>query len=262
MIIKFQIIKSIIKEAVQNATYLKGQIDKTTQNASTSVLQSEIMGDETLHERTFTHDFDTALEILKTIYVDYLVPTPQTIGDNSIYYGNKTDDVVEFVLSVSRRYNGSLTDALARLTATYIEDYILDQWWLKTTNLKQIEVYTAKLQADEQNIRKCFILSSPKVPVVPYTTELTAKVDGTGIDGGISITMGDISTLTYSLSDGAIDDIEAYSYNPEIIEAQRCGSREAFDLVPINAGVTKIRLYSRHNDDLSIECDVVVMKGI
>lgn len=260
MIIKFQILKSLVREAVQSATYLKGQIDRTTQNASNPVLQSETMGDDILHERTFTHDFDTALEILKTIFVDYIVPTPQTIGDNVIYYGDKTDDVIEFVLSVSRRYNGSLTDALARLSAIYIEDYILNQWWTKTTNLKQVEVYTAKLQVDEQNIRKCFILSSPIVPTVPYTTELTAKVDGAGVDGEVTTRLGDVNTLTYTLSEGALDDIEAHSYNPRIIEIHRCENRKAFILVPINTGFTKIKLFSRHSEDLSFECDILVME--
>lgn len=257
MIIKFQILKSIVREAVQNATYIKGQIDKTTQNASNSVMQSETMGDETIHERTFTHDFDSALELLKTFFVDYLVPTAQTIGDNSIYYGNKTDDIVEFTLDVSRRYNGTLTDALARLSAKYVEDYIINEWWLKTTNVKQAEVYTAKLQSDEVAIRKCFILSAPKVPSTPYTKHLTAKVDGTDLDGAITLVVNEDATLSYSIDEGAIDDIEARSNDCRILEIHRCQEKYAFTLRPTNTGFTSVKLFSRHSE-LSVNVDVTI----
>lgn len=258
MVIKFQIVKSIVREAVQNATYIKGQIDRTTQNANNAVLQTEMVGDEVVHERNFTHDFDSALEMLKTFFVDYLTPTAQTVGDNSIYYGSKTDDVVEFTLEVSRRYNGTLTDALARLSARYVEDYILNEWWLKTTNIKQAEVYTAKLQADEQAIRKCFILSAPAVPVVPYPTELTAKVDGEGIEGEITIEKGEETTLSYSINDGAIDDIEARSDCPSIVEIHRCKDRRSFTLIPRNTGFCMVKLWSRHSDNLEFTCGVIV----
>ena len=47
MIIKFQLIKSLIIEAAEETTYLKGQIDKhTIQNASQAFVASETAGEE------------------------------------------------------------------------------------------------------------------------------------------------------------------------------------------------------------------------
>ncbi len=263
MIIKFQILKSIVREVVQTATYIKGQIDRTAQNASNAVLQTEIVGDETLHERNFTHDFDTALERLKVILVDYILPTPQTIGDNVIYYGNKEDDIVEFVLSVSRRYNGTLTDPLARLCSKFVEDYIIFQWWLKTTNTKQAEPYQATLQIDEQEIRKCFILSGPLVPTVPYTTTLTAKIGDSDVSDGGSISIGADEkevAFTYTIDKCALDDIEAHSSCPCILEVHRSPTEHTFVILPIREGSASVTLFSRHSDDIKVEFNVTIEK--
>lgn len=260
MIIKFQIVKSLIRENVQNTTYLKGQFDRTTQKADSPAISNETIGDEAFHERSFTFDFDTALEKLKTIFVDYIVPTPQTIGDNIIYYGNKTDDIVEFVLQVSRRYNGTLTDALARLSAKYIEDYCIYQWWTKLSNLKQAEPYFSYLSIDEQEIRKCFILSGPIVPKVPYTQNLSAKVDGSDMGGAVTLELGEDSTLTYSIDTGAVDDIEAHSDNPSMVEIHRSAEKSSFVLKPHLTGVTSVHLFSRHNDKLDIKTEVTIVE--
>lgn len=258
MIIKFQIAKQAVVNAVKIATYLKGKIDEASDPKAAKLAGQEIATDDEVHENALTKDFDTALEILKTFFVDYLVPTPQTVGDNVIYYGDKTDDVVEFTLSVSRRYNGTLTDALARLSAKYVEDYMIYQWWLKTTNLKQAEPYQATLAVDEQAIRKCFVMSGPIVPTTPYPKSLSAKVNGDGVEGEISLEKGEDATLSYSISEGAIDDIEARSENPSIVGIHRCMEKRSFTLRPVNTGICKIKLWSRHSDKLEFTCDVVV----
>lgn len=258
MIIKFQIVKSLVVEAVKSATYLKGKMDLAADDKAAKISSQETAGDDEVHERTLTHDFDSALEILKTFFVDYLVPTPQTVGDNAIYYGTNTDDIVEFTLSVSRRYNGTLTDALARLSARYVEDYMIYQWWLKTTNLKQAEPYQATLAVDEQAIRKCFVMSGPTLPTTPYPTELTVKVNGEGTEGEVTLEKGEEATLSYSLNAGAIDDIEARSEDPSMVEIHRCRDRRSFTLVPKNTGFCKVKLWSRHSDKLDFECNVIV----
>lgn len=257
MTIKFQIIKAVIIEAVKSTTYLKGKVDSASDDKAVKVGRQETAGDEEVHERTLAHDFQTALEMLKTFFVDYLTPTAQTIGDNVIYYGTNTDDVVEFTLDVSRRYNGTLTDALARLSARYIEDYMLNEWWIKTTNVKQAEIYTAKLQSDEIAIRKCFILSSPAVPTFKYTTELEVKVDGEGDDGVVEAEKGTDLIISYTISDGSVDDIEAMSDNPSVVEIHRCANRCTFTLRPVNTGIANVRLFSRHTE-LEKKFDVVV----
>ena len=103
MILKFQIIKSVVIDEVKRATYLKAKIDGAIDDKAIKMSFNEAAGDEEVHERTLTHDFQSALEVTKVILADYLAPNAQTMGDNIIYYGSKTDDVVEFVINVSRR---------------------------------------------------------------------------------------------------------------------------------------------------------------
>lgn len=260
MIIKFQIIKSLVREAFQSTTYLKGQVDRAAQGANAGLVASETAGDEDVHERVFTQDFHVALETLKTIFADYLVPTAQTVGDNAIYYSEKTDDVVEFVLSVSRRFNGTLTDTLARLSAKYAEDYVTMQWWVKTTNMKQAEPYQAALVKDEADIRKCFVLSAPKVPSMAYPTMLTVKVDGTDDPGEITVRMGDDEILSYGIDAGAVDDIEARSDDACVVDVVRGEAPKTLRLVPRHTGVATVRLFSRHTDEVKADVTVTVAK--
>lgn len=263
MIIKFQIVKSVVIGAVKRATYLKAKVDSAVDEKAIKVGFNEAAGDDEVHEATLTHDFDTALEIVKTLLAEYLVPNAQTIGDNIIYYDSKTDDVVEFIINASRRCNGTLTDTLARLVSKYVEDYVIFQWWLKTTNLKQAEPYQVSLSIDEQSIRRCFVLSGPVVPTVPYTQHLTAKVDGSSGDGAITIALEeDDVNISYSIDDVAIDDIEARSSDPSIVEIQRSPDPYTFALKPRNTGVATVTLFSRHSDNLKTEVEVTVAKEV
>lgn len=258
MVIKIQLVKSIILEAVQETTYLKGRMDRHTQGVDNSLVADETAGEEDMTKRVLEHDFRTALELLKVIFVKYLHATAQTVGDNAIYYNDKTDDIVEFVLEVSRRYNGTLTDALARLSAKYVEDFIIKEWWLKTTNQKQAEPYVATLQEDVENIKRCFVLSSPIVPTIPYTQKLVAKVDGSELDGALTLEVGEDETLSYSIDDGAIDDIEARSSDPHILEIHRCQDWHAFTLRPVLPGIVTVKLWSRHSDKLEVNVEITV----
>ncbi len=265
MKITIQIVKSLVVEAVKNATYLKGRMDASLQPNTEKASFNETAGDEAVHERTLTLDFQTGLEMLKTIFVDYIAPTAQTIGDNIIYYSastgeGNTDEAVTFTLDVSRRFNGTLTDALARLSAKYVEDYMLYQWWVKTTNLKQAEPYQATLVADEQNIRRCFVMCAPYVPTYKYPETLTCKVDGEGIGGEVELEIGSDYTVSYSFGAdlNVVDDIEAHSEDPSVVEILRGVDRRTFVLHPVNTGIANIRLFSRHSDTLKVTFDAIV----
>lgn len=263
MIIKFQIIKSVVIEAVKATTYLKAKVDSAADEKAVKIGFNEAAGDDEVHESTLTHDFQTALEIVKTLLAEYLVPTTQSVGDNIIYYNDKDDDIVEFVLNASRRCSGTLTDTLARLVAKYVEDYMTYQWWTKTTNLKQAEIYQTSLALDEQSIRRCFVLRGPSIPTIPYTQNLTAKVDGSEENGAITIALEDKEeTLSYSIDSGAIDDIEARSDDPSVLEILRTPEPYTFSLNPVNTGVATVTLFSRHSDDLKVEVEVTVAKEV
>lgn len=263
MIIKFQIIKSVVIEAVKSTTYLKAKVDSAADENAVKVGFNEAAGDDEVHENMLTHDFQTALEMVKTLLAEYLVPTAQSVGDNIIYYNDKDDDIVEFVLNASRRCNGTLTDTLARLVAKYVEDYMIFQWWTKTTNLKQAEIYQASLAVDEKSIRRCFVLSGPTLPTIPYTQHLTAKVDGSEEDGAVTIALENKEeTLSYSIDNGAIDDIEARSDDPSVLEIHRSPEPYTFSLNPVNTGVAIVTLFSRHSDKLKVEVEVTIAKEV
>lgn len=260
MIIKFQIVKSVIVEAVKAATYLKGKFDEAASQPGQRAPYFETAGDDEVHERTLDRDFITALEKAKTIFVDYLVPTAQTIGDNAIYYGSQSDDIVEFTLNVSRRYNGSLTDTLARLVSKFVENSMCYEWWLKIGNLNQAAPYKSDLVADEAAIRRCFVLSGPVVPTMKYPTSIVARADGLPTTGEIEVERGSHTTLSYELNNGAIDDIEARSMCPSIISVMRDHSSRAFCLSAEDTGFTSVRLFSRHNDDVQFLLNVLVVE--
>ena len=67
MILKFQIIKSVVVDEVKRATYLKAKIDGATDDRAIKMSFNEAAGDEAVHENTLTHDFQSALEITKVI---------------------------------------------------------------------------------------------------------------------------------------------------------------------------------------------------
>ena len=263
MIIKFQIIKSVVIEAVKSTTYLKAKVDSAADENAVKVGFNEAAGDDEVHENLLTHDFQTALEMVKTLLAEYLVPTAQSVGDNIIYYNDKDDDIVEFVLNASRRCNGTLTDTLARLVAKYVEDYMIFQWWTKTTNLKQAEIYQASLAVDEKSIRRCFVLSGPTLPTIPYAQHLTAKVDGSEEEGAVTIALENKEeTLSYSIDNGAIDDIEARSDDPSVLEIHRSPEPYTFSLNPVNTGAAIVTLFSRLSDKLKVEVEVTVAKEV
>lgn len=260
MIVKFQIIKSVIIEAVKAATYLKAKIDEAAAQPGQRTPYFETAGDDEVHERTLDRDFTTALERAKTIFVDYLVPTAQTVGDNAIYYSDRANDIVEFTLSVSRRYNGSLTDTLARLTAKFVEDSMCYEWWLKTGILNQSAPYLSALATDEAAIRRCFVLSGPVVPAIPYTSSLTASVDGSEAEGEVSLRIREPATVSYAIDHGAIDDIEARSDDPSVVDIRRHQPPFSFILIPRATGVATVTLFSRHSDSVYTRFTVIVSK--
>lgn len=262
MIIKFQILKAKVVNSVKATTYLKGKVDEATGQNAEKLSYNETAGDDETHEQKLSDLFDTAIEKAKIIFVDYLAPTAQTIGDNVIYYKEGDDSIIDFTLHVSRRYNGTLANTLARLTANYVECYMTYWWWIKTTNLKQAEPYQAALAMAEQEIRRSFVLCPPTVPTIPYTKTLTAKVDGSEMGGALMLRTGDDTTLSYSIDDGAIDDIEARSSDPSIVEVHRSGERHAFMLHPVNTGVATVSLFSRHSDKVRVETEITITKEV
>ena len=255
MTIQLTLNKPLIVEAIKNETFHRGQIDKTPaattppgSAASTiAFAYHEEAGDETYHERIIQRSIAANLSDFKTLLCDYLTASGQTSADN---VAQTTDgDNIILTLLVSDRFNTSMTDALAKLASEYIINASLMDWY-KPFNEKQSALYASFLERNITAVRRCFNKTAPIVPTYRYPT--TLSVVGSAIDLGI----GEEHTVTYSISDGAIDDIEIRIEDEHIITAGR--SIEGFTIIGRQLGHTYIQLYSRHNEELNRTLHVYV----
>ncbi len=162
MKIQFTINKSLAVESVKSETYIKGSIDDASNQGATKLRFNETAGDISVHERKLSKDFVRGVERLKAVYVDFFIPNHKSVGDSAIgvTYSSTTGDA-SVTIDISRRFNGSLTDAIANYSQEYVEDYMSYQWWLVTGMQKQAEPYLGMMKDLEERIKKTFTISSP-----------------------------------------------------------------------------------------------------
>lgn len=239
--IHITLVKSLIINSVKNETFLRGQVVKAADQKAITEAYHEQAGDEAYQEALLDRALYTNLEDLKTHLSDYLSTSGNSSADNSI--GTDEDDGnIILTLVVGDRFNKGYTNSLAKLSSKYIEEAMLMDWW-KPINEKQSALYQQFVERDLQAIKRCFNKTAPVAPSVPYTQKL--DVPGSAIDIGV----GEEYTVTYSISDGAIDDIEVRIDDTVLIEAGR--TQEGFTVKGKQLGHTYIQLYSRHNPELA-----------
>ena len=245
--IKLTLSKSLILNSVKNETFLRGQVIKAADQKLITEAYHEQAGDEAYQEAILNRGFYTNLEELKTHFSDYLTSSGQSSADN--IYSDEEDGNIIIHLLVSDRFNEGYTTSLARLSSKYIEEAMLMDWW-KPINEKQSALYLQFVERDLQAIRRCFNKTAPVAPTYQYPT--TLEVNGSAIDIGI----GEEHTVTYAISDGAIDDIECRVEDRRLIDVGR--SEEGFTIIGRQLGHTYIQLYSRHNEELTATIHVYV----
>ena len=241
------LIKSKIIESVKNETFFRGQVDKSIDSKATTMAYHEQAGDQLYQERMLDRALYTNLEELKTHLSDYLSSGGQSSADNIMSEDDGLNIVITLV--VGSRFNKGYTNSLAKLSSKYIEESMLMDWW-KPINEKQSLFYAQFVERDLAAIKRCFNKTAPQAPDVPYTTIL--NVTGSALDIGI----GEEHTVTYSISDGAIDDIEVRIEDTTLIGAGR--TSEGFTIIGKRLGHTYIQLYSRHNPGLNATIHVYV----
>ncbi|MBR2291699.1 MAG: hypothetical protein IJ868_05230 [Prevotella sp.] len=246
--ITLTLVKSLIMESVKNETFFRGQVVKAADGKAVTEVYHEQAGNEQYQERLLQRALYTNLGDLKTHLSDYLSTSGQSAADNNIYSEEDGDHIL-LHLTVSDRFNKGYTDTLAKLCGKYVEEAMLVDWW-KPINEKQCAVYTQFLEKDLAAIKRCFNKTAPAAPTVPYTTKLRT----TG--SSICIGPGEVATVTYELSDGAIDDIEIRIEDNTLIDAGR--SEQGFTVIGKLRGHTYIELYSRHNPDVARAIHVYV----
>ena len=247
MTIQLTLNKSLIKNSVKNETFLRGQVVKAADQKLITEAYHEQAGDEAYQEALLNRGFYTNLEELKTHFSDYLTSTGQSTGDN--IYSDEDGDNIVISLVVSDRFNTGYTTSLARLSSKYIEEAMLMDWW-KPINEKQSALYSQFVERDLAAIKRCFNKTAPTEPTYKYTN--TLEVAGSAIDIGI----GEEHTITYAISDGAIDDIEVLIEDEHLITAGR--TKEGFTVIGRQLGHTYVQLYSRHNPELTQTVHVYV----
>lgn len=245
--IQLTLSKSLIIGSVKNETFLRGQVVKAADQKLITEAYHEQAGDEAYQEAILSRGLYTNLEELKTHFSDYLATTGQSSADN--IYSEESGDNIVISLAVSDRFNTGYTNSLAKLSSKYIEEAILMDWW-KPINEKQSALYAQFVERDLAAIKRCFNKTAPVAPSYKYPTSLS--VNGSAIDIGI----GEEHTVTYSISDGAIDDIEIRIEDTTICQAGR--TAEGFTVIGKQLGHTWIQLYSRHNTELTQTVHVYV----
>lgn len=239
--VKLTLLKPLILDSVMNETFQKGRYDKAADPKASAVAYVEQAGNEDYHQRILNRTLYTSLEELKTHLTDYLSENGGTTADNSISTEEEGDAII-LCLSVGNRFNKGYTDSLARLCAKYIEESMLMDWW-RPVNEKQSALYAQFVERDLSAIKRCFNKTAPVAPSYKYTETLT--VGGSSIDIGI----GEQQTVTYGISDGAIDDIEIMVEDKSVCQVAR--SLEGFLVVGRQLGHTLAKLYSRHNEEVT-----------
>lgn len=249
--ITLRLVISLIMEAVKGETLIKGRVDKATDDKAAALAYQEEAGDEQFHVRKLYRTMYTSLEELKGVMGDYLDSGTLSGGDN-VYTVVSTDtDSIELTLSVSDRFNNSFVSSLARLCSKYIEDKMLFLWW-GTFNQKQAEHYARLVESDEKAVQRCFTKTAPEVPSTPYTTSIR-----TDMGDVYRIPVNSEDTLTYIIDSACLDDVEAVSDSPGVLSL---GGRvkNGFTVVSHGAGMARVTLYSRHDEDVSHTVTVVV----
>lgn len=278
MNIRLTLNRPLIVEAVKNETFHKGQIDKTPAAAGSTantpaiaLAYHEQAGDETYHERIIQRSIASNLADFKSRLSDYLVASGQQAADNIV---ETTDgDNIILTLSVSDRFNTSLTDSLAKLAAEYVTNATLMDWW-RPVNERQSALYAQFLERNITAIHRCFNKTAPKAPSFNYPTAITLHypliperngqrgVLSSAVEGDSAIdphtlyanpwliTRGVTSEISYTITgeNGAepFDDV-----------AVRCDNGCCKPLVSpdgtwylegMKPGYTIVTLFSRHND--------------
>jgi hypothetical protein len=240
--------KPQILESVKNETYKSGRFEKAADAKAISTAYEIQAGNEEYQERLLERSFSTSLEELKTNLSDYLQDSGGSTGDN--IYSSKSESNVIISLVVGNRFNKSYTDSLAKLCAKYVEEVMLVDWW-RPINEKKSSLYAQFVERDLTAIKRCFNKTAPVAPSYKYPTTLNV------VGSVIAIGVGEERTVTYSISDGAIDDINIRVQDPNV-----CGvgsSNEGATVIGKNFGETYIQLYSRHNEELSKTIQVRVV---
>lgn len=250
-IIKLNLVPSIIMEAVKGETFIKGKIDKASAEGAEGVAFNETAGDEKVHERKLLRTMHAALEELKTYMGEYLDEGDNTQGDNVVSEIDSANDTLTISLVVSDRFNKAFTRSLAYICSSYIENKMLELWYI-TINANQAGLYTTLLSTDKTSLKRCFAKTAPVVPETKYTDSIYVE------DETLTLQPGEEVDVEYDIDEGRIDDVEC-SVTCPIARVKRSGYK-MFTVKAVERGEAFLVLMSHHNSDVARSITIKVAK--
>ena len=220
-------------EAVKAETYIKGSVDKASQENASEFVFNETAGDERVHERKIERNIITSIAMLKSLLSSYLYSDVESEGQDGDVY---------FIINVSDRFKKALIDPIAKLCMKFIEDYCLLLWWGTIGNMDKVQYHKmlsdTSLSEIKQNLsQKTFgSLSSP------YPRSLTC------LGSRFTIEVGETAEVSYVIDSGAVDDIECCPANNAI---ESCKGNGRFLIRGRREGLCSAVIYSVH-DELNV----------
>ena len=250
-LIKLHIVTSLIIEAVKAETFIRGAVIKASDDKANAMVYQSQAGDELVHERKLKRNLYSAAEELKTYLSDYLEILGPASADNNIESEvNWETESLDIELIVSRRFNKSYTNSLARLCSRFIEDSMIIMWF-KTVDPNQAQVYVTSLETTKTAIQRCFNKLPPNLPPVPYTYELDINATSCTMEPNHRF------KVHYTIGDDSIDDIQAESSDNKIASVERTGSK-IFSIYSHLAGTATVKVFSKHREEIYKEVTVTV----
>ncbi len=260
---KLTLYKSLILESVKVDTYLKSVIDRSSDDKATQLAYHEAAGDEETHQRKLLRGIDISLAQLKEEIANFLCYANVSSGNN-VYseIDNSNNDIIYLYLVLDNRFNTSMLEPLAKMCSKYIEDNTIRLWYSALGIGNQIELYNAACVADLLDIKSAFTKKAPVAVHIPYTAKINVSPGSV-----ISVPRGESVTVTYTIDEGAVDDIEAeyaaYRCNGrpqhlciKVTRGQGCN----FFIEGIYPGAAEIALYSAHDEDVRTTIKVTVVE--
>lgn len=249
--IRLNIIKSTIIDTIKSETFIKGLVDKATDDRASMIAYQEAAGDDAFHERKLERIINQSAERLSTLLGDWLSnEVSNKSGDNSVIIDTSDAARIVFDLKVTDRFNESYTTTLARLSSQYIENQSLVLWWTPI-NDKQAALYDSLLKSTIDDIQRCFNKVAPKAPVYPFTKHLSVDKSEIEIvvpkDTHYPFNDDEITAeIRYTIDENAIDDINyETSSNLPILR----GRSQVLHVYPRFTGTYYVDLYSCHMEE-------------
>ena len=270
--IKIQIIHELAMKSAKDETYQKAVVDKAVDPKLVAAAFHEMAGNEAYHEAMLKRSMLTQIEMLKTSFSNYLTGDGLLATDATID-STESNGITEILLSVSDRFNNGYTKTLARLSQKFVEDRMIQMWWMPVSK-EFTAIYAQAAAEDMEGIQTCFHKTAPaaphykwptgiemKYPIIPERNQTPGYITPDNQDNiqpeilfgnPWIVNRGADTELSYTLTgendEKPVDDIVVRVDNGCCMPA--LNTRGGWYLKAVTTGYSIVTLFSRHNDQV------------